>query len=715
MIKVNGEYLDFDDVIEVERQIKLFQDVETSDGDFSYSFNLPKTQKNLSAIGNPTPDSVKTIYQNVECDLVDDSGILIQSGSLMIERITDVIACSFFGGNNNWFGLLNQPMSSLPGLYKYDVNLTESNIQASWLNDSGIIFPILDTGALITRSFSNLKIEDFTGCFYVKTLFNEIFNTKGIKLEGDFINDPTFKKLIVASNRKSQDDVNGRSSYIQKTTAQNNIPSGPDVKITFQNESVFPFNDGNLNNYSITDSRYTADVKMNVNIDVTLKSNIVPPGEWRLRIYKNGSVFFTWFSVPEDFTGKIESMVLEAGDYIELFIEEADPGAGNSDVLGGTFKVSPIFIYRSFGTSSVPNWSQGEFVSNILRLFNVLPSYNITSKTLTLDLFNKIKSKQPIDVSEEITIEEIDFTEFVVDYGKSSYFKYQESDDEDLRKYNISNSISYGSGSISINNDFIEDSVDILESDFTSPITYLNGIFDMSIERFNFVELEDIDDKSISSVTNSSGTPRFNISSADDLFSVGDLIRLETDVDSYNGDWIVSTVTSTYIVVNGLSFDSSTTGTATLLRHKFTTDDNVYLFVNVPNINNLFFSSKSSIMLGSSTSFSSAALAYFNLLSNGREINAKYKQGLSFGSINNPLSYQLSVIDTYWPIFEQILNDPVMLKVIAYFGLKKYDELKTFLRPLRVKTNETNNLYYLNRISGYQGSHLPCNAELIKL
>jgi len=51
MIKVNGEYLDFDDVVEIESQIKLFEDIETSNGDYSYSFTLPKTNKNLKALG----------------------------------------------------------------------------------------------------------------------------------------------------------------------------------------------------------------------------------------------------------------------------------------------------------------------------------------------------------------------------------------------------------------------------------------------------------------------------------------------------------------------------------------------------------------------------------------------------------------------------------------------------------------------------------------
>ena len=40
MIKVGNEYLDFDDDITLERQIKLFENIATSNGDFSYAFDI---------------------------------------------------------------------------------------------------------------------------------------------------------------------------------------------------------------------------------------------------------------------------------------------------------------------------------------------------------------------------------------------------------------------------------------------------------------------------------------------------------------------------------------------------------------------------------------------------------------------------------------------------------------------------------------------------
>lgn len=713
MIRVNGEYLDFNDDIEVESQIKLFEEIDSSKGDWSYKSEMEDSNHNRKILGIPLPDTIKIIYRNVLCDLIDESGFVVYSGRLRVENIADgKIGFSFFSGNNNWLGLLSEPISSLP-LHKYNVDITEANIQASWSSDSGIVFPILDTGALITRSFSNLKIEDFVACFYVKTLFKEIFNAQGIKIRGDLLKDDIYNMAVVASNGRSQEEVRNRSCYVNKTTGQN--IGGVSTKITFQDETTYPFFDGSQNNF--VSSTYTADVKMRV--DTSLNLSVDGSGGtsvFTLRYLVNGAIIKSASYSVDDTGGNLSRSLqvsLEAGDYLEIFIVVT--AFQNLNVTAGSIKITPVYVYKVFGGSSVPNWTQIELVSNIFRLLNVLPSYNSESKTLTLNLFNKIKEKLPIDVSDEITIVDTDFVEFVSDYGKKNYFKYQQSDNEDLRQYNVSNFIKYGEGSLDVDNDFIEQTADVVESDFTAPITYLNGIFDMSMERFNFVELKDILDRPITSIDDDSGRASIKVSSANSYFAVGDLIRIEASIEAYNGEWVIDAVASGSITVNGLFYDSgAATGTATLVRHQFTTDDSVYLFVNAPEMKTREFSSMNQMLIDNS-SFSTTAIAYFNLLSNGTVINTKYKQSLSFGSINNPLSYQKTLLDTYWPIFKSILNDPVMLRVLGSFDRNKFTAIKTFLNPLRVKTNETNNLYYLNRTTGYKSKDQPCECELIKL
>lgn len=719
MIKAHGEYLDFDGEIDIESQIKLFEDIETSDGEWSYDIQIHDNGFNRKILGIPRADTVKSIYSNVPSEIIDDTGDSIYTGKLQVNRIEGgFISSTFYSGNTEWFALLSAPMSGLP-LYKYDINITPANIEASWAETEGLVFPIIDTGALVTRSYKAFKTEDFTACFYVKTLFKEIFNPLGIKLQGDLFKDSTFDKLIVASNTKSSQDVLDRSCYVKKTSVQNTITS--ETKITFQDETTFPYFDGSLGNFN--SSTYTADIKMNVKVEINLNIDLNAGGfaaGAKIRFYKNGFEQFAYvagssLSNTSITTSESVNISMNAGDTIEIYALEFLGLGGNIDVEGGSIKITPIYLYKAFGKSSVPNWAQGEFVSNILRIFNVLPSYNNKSKTLTLDLFNKIKDKPYVDISNEVVIGSIDFSEFVSDYAKNNYFKYQESDDEDLRQYNIENFISYGSGNLMIDNAYIENDRDVVESDFTSPITYINTAFDVSMERINFVELEDIDDKTVTSVTDGSTPARFNMSNADDLFTGGDLVRIDTTLDGYNGEWVVSEVTSTYIEVVGLDFDATATGTITLLNHKFTTDDSVYIFVNVANVSNLFFSSNANMRINDVDVFQTSSLAYFNLLSNNTPINKVYKQSLSFGAPSNPFNYQITMLDTYWGLFSRILNSPVKAIASGYLKRTTFEGIKTFLAPVMIQTEETRNLYYLNRNRSYKGSERPCNLELIKL
>src|SRR5688500_16206190 len=174
MIKVSNEFLDFDDLIEVEKQIKLFEDISTTDGDFSYSFELQKTLNNTKLLGNPFPDNInKPVYQKIPAKLLSDSGAETYDGYLRVQKVTEVYECSFFAGNNNWFTEITGLLTDLD-LSMYDIEQTEYNVINSWSQTEGLVFPLLDNGSLFTRSYNEIKIEDLVAAFYVKTIFNKI-------------------------------------------------------------------------------------------------------------------------------------------------------------------------------------------------------------------------------------------------------------------------------------------------------------------------------------------------------------------------------------------------------------------------------------------------------------------------------------------------------------------------------------------------------------
>lgn len=716
MLRVNGEYLDFDEDIEVDRQVKLFEEIDATAGDFSYSFNVPWTSKNIKALGFPFPDNRdKTVYQTNDAEIIGDDGITIFRGSVRPEIVIEQVSiqCSFFSGNSNWFLLLSGDMSSL-NLSRYDVEQTEENIRNSWPLTSGIVWPILDTGGLITRSNADLKTEDFTPCFYVKTLMFELFQQSGLKITGELLKDPLYNSLIVASNGRSIEEINNRSAYALKDVPQ--ALSSSSAIVTWDNDSLFPYFNGSQNNFDLS-TGYNADIKMSIQIDLNVTfdlNQLIPPAAATaaVEVYIDGVVQdqYPVFDTNPIFTRSLRySLSANQTLSIRSFY---GPTTSSGSITQATIKVTPIYLYKAFGNAAAPKLTKQEFVNNIFSVFNVIPAYDSYSKTIILNLFEGLKHKEPIDISDYITNIETDYTEFISDYGKKNNFFFQETDIDNLNEYNVSTFLKYGTGVITVNNDYLQQSVDILESDFASPISYINGAFDMSMERIQFVEY-DTENSEITDVsTPGFGIARFGVT--DDIFEVNDLVRISESTNStYNGDWLVVTVGSGFIQCSGPVFDTDSTATIEKLIHKFTTEDNVYLFLNIPNYSIAKASGLAEVFVNDNFYFN-ASIAYFNLLNTNRQINKDFKQGLSFGEIDNPLFYQRTILETYWPTFQRILNDPVKLRADANFPWKIHNDID-FLRPIMIKTLETTNLYYLNLERGYKNSSIPTEIELIKL
>jgi len=726
MLRVNEQFLIFDEDIDIDRQIKLFDELDATQGDIAYEFSLPLISENMAILGIPYADvSTKLIYKNVNCDVLDSDGIPKYVGLLRVDRLNHLdkkIECSFFSGNYNWFNLLTGPVGgegSDLNFSEYDVDLTESNVINYSVNTSGIVFPLLDSGTLITRSYPSLKVEDFSPHIFVKDIFNKIFNTIGVKIKGDLMNDWVYNNMTLCKGLTNKTQIDARSSFVLKAADQTVFSGAADAKITFGDDSNFPYHDGSQDNYSTTNDRYTADVKMSVRIDISAVVGLNnSPDRMTLEVYKNGTTFRTWTITPvgspadQTFTTSI-TMLLNATDYVELFISAVTFLGLNTVVRAATtVKFTPIFIYTVAGNSVVPVWTKLDFVSNILNIFNVITDYNPVSKEITFDLFGKISTKEPIDISEYLQVTDTDFSEFISTFSKKNVLKYQQSDNEEVREYNVNQFIKYGEGLIEIDNDFLQEKGTLLESEFKAPISYLNGALDASIERINVLEFEEGDTTNFTSVTDSVGEARFN--GIANVISDLDIIRITESTDPiYNGDWMAYATGSGFLQCRGLSFNTNATGKITKLNYKYTDTDDVYLFINIPDYAVSDFSSLNFIRL-ESNEYPNFGYAYFNLLNTGRQVNDDYKQSLSFGDVENPLFYQRTIIDTYWRNVPLILSDPVKLTSIGHVPKSVFLSL-TPLRPVYLKTEQTSNLYYINKISGYQKNYLPCTIELIKL
>lgn len=719
MLKVGSEYLDFNGTVEVERKVKLFEEIDTADGDVSFGFDLPWTSHNIKTLNFPLPDNLtKSVYQRIDCDLQDDNGLSVYTGFIRIEKVIRErsLFISFFSGNSNWFGLISGNLQELD-FSQYDVEQTEANIISSWSNTEGLTFPLVDNGGLLTRSYAQVKVEDFVGAFYIHTVFKKIFQSATIKLQGELFEDPTYLKAITIKNSKNQVEIDARSSFV-KSDGLVRASLGVYYKIPFDDDSTFPYFDGSTGNFDLANDQYVADVKMRVKIDHYLKAEgysgahleavQVRVNNVQVDIHSNATSSPSQTD-PLIVTGTT-NIIVNPGDIIDWYTLQS--GTNLVNVIEATVKITPVYVYKTFGTSSLPNWTKQQFVSNIFQLFNIITAYEPKTKTLTCNLFNKIKDKEPIDISEYVTIEEVDYESFISNYGKETTFAYNEVEFDEVKDYNIANFFKYGQGVINVNNGFLPEKASVIDSEFSNPFSYINGVFNMSMERLNLLEFEEGDSLENTSVTDNSGIARFNI--PEDLFLVGDLIRIEDSTNpAYNGEWVVSDAATGWVEFLGISYDTDAVATLTKLDYAYNNSDDVFILLNIPLYPIANFSGNEFFYL-EATAQTSWGIGYFSLLNTNLQINTDYKQSLSFGAIENPLFYQRTLIQTYWSLFERILNDPVKPICTAVMPLKVYSSID-FLRPVTIKTLETSNLYYVNLISGYKNSYQPASMELIKL
>lgn len=732
MIRVNNKYLDIDAStnIVIDKQAKLFDELDATQKDFSYTFELPYTTNNYQILSFPGPDTAsKTIYNDIPCEIIGSDGIPIYTGKLRIEKMNArTITASFFSGNYNWLSLISGDLTDLD-FSEYDSDITTSNIINFSARTDGMIFPLVDLGALATRGDAYFRIEDFTGAFFVKTIFRKVLNRSGIKFKGDLVNDWIYNNAIILKNSKQQEKLEATSCYIEKTSTTTRAVENTDYKIVFDNDSTYPFFDGDDNAFDLANSRYVAPFKMMVEVECILQGSFQDANySNRIRFYING--VYTFVDVGLTVGGLYNTAIpgdqvdipikrvitLNAGDILEIYShwQESTGSTTAMSITGGTLRITPLFIYKVYGNSVIPRWSKKDFVLSILNLFNVISDYDPVSKTVTFDFFEKLKTRTAIDISPYVdpsTIE-IDFAEFISGFGKENHLSYNEGDDEDIRQYNINEFVKYGSGVIEVDNDFIEEKANIIQSVFTTPISYINQAFGASLERVNFVEVEKVDTTNFTAAADSSGEVRFTID--DDYFLDGDLVRVEESTHKeYNGDWVVRSVTTGFVDIENLPFAITATGKISKLRHRYTDNDNVFLLINIPNASVPDFSTEPSFDM-EENSYTLFSYAYFNLLDLGQAVNTSFKQGLSFGTVDNMLSYQKTLIDTYWRSVSTILNDPVKVKAKFYFPNSVFRSLNP-LTPVYLKTHQTTNLYYINRIRGYIKSNLPCEVELIKL
>lgn len=717
-IKVNGEYLDFDGNVVVERQWKLFEDISSIVGDVSFQFNIPITTNNRTILGLLSINETNKRIYSVNSVVLENNGMELNRGSLRVELVNDQISARFLSGNSSWINLLSGNIFDLD-LFSFGVGdgNTSAEITATFSNTEGVIFTPIDSGMVNGYIVPILKTTDFIPVAYIKTIFSKIFTDLGIKLQGDLFTHWAYQHLTVGNNglSASKEQLSIRESFVGASNQV--VPIVTPTIIEYNDDSNFPFFDGSRNNFDPVTYTYTADKPMLVDVIIYVKMNTSQLTN--ITINRNGSPVLGFTKDTNIINFRPRDNAFFPGDYITLatgdvlHIEILSAASGFT-IEEATLKIVPYRFRAFYPQFLAGNMTKKDFVGNIFRMFNVICSFDNVSKVLTCNFFNDIKNKQAVDLSDYLSKgeSETNYEELVQDYGKDTLISYSPDDNDLIEGFNNKNKVPYGSGLVRIDNDYIQPDAEI-PIDFVNSIMNFCPVIGSYLPRIVTQEASESDVIiTIASVASDAGQAEFTTSTNHGL-AVGNWVRILSTTDNvYLGIGKVDSVDmDTQFTLFGVDFISNQTGTLVKLNVNEITKDDPLIFLTVPNIPVSNISTLTEFDLETDT-LTSIPFSWFTKPDMGLGIDA-YKQQLSF---DNPgLGYSgLFMKEQFYRVFSDVVNDPVFKRNEFILPQSVYLSLSG-LNPVELKTENHSSVFYLNKITGYENSQTPVELELIKI
>lgn len=727
MLRVNGEFLDFRTPIEMERQVKLFDNITGLDGDYSYQFQIENNSYNRDKLGIVGLDSNSRFpFEVNSTEMLNDNGVVIYTGSLRVESAEEFINASFFANNSSWFTMLNVPMRNSFNWELFSRDQSTPNIRASQTYSEGITWPLVNRGVLHERSSPIVYEEDMQPFIYVKDVIKHIMAQKGLKLDGDIITDSIYNNLITS---------NGGVSGIQQRVDQRKIYAGitSEILVTWTtpglvlfDNTAAPYFNSPLNNWE--GLNYDPDVDLKeVKIEINIRTRVAVDNPYMVNVQVlvgSGVIYSKSMATTDETLTITDTIVHKTGvaesSSISVTIHKGGSIFFNEDfyiISGSYIKITPVKFYKVYADQLLPDMNANEFVQQIFSLSCCATKFNGITNTIHTRLFKNIENQTEIDLSPYLVrIVRDDYTEFIADYTRNNVLQYAPANDDGTELYNVSNATPYGAGVIEVDNAYIGERDTILDLDFVAcfqrPVSWLGN----SLPLLNYCESEETDDSvEVTSVTdNGDGYARFNYSGTL-AAGANDLIRLSDFTESdYEGDYRIITDTGTYVLLADVLFSSNATGTMTALEIIDSNNEDQVLLLNAPNRQITDFSGLESLNYNGGSNETLFALGFFYLQNTLQPINETLREALYFDPVNDPQATQISLKEKYYRSIERMLNNP--RKLVAEFEIPEpvFQQLDSF-SPIRVKTDKFNLRFYLNRITGYQNQHIACELELIKM
>lgn len=458
---VDNEGLDLGDAkVQVSFQVNDLGKLETRQGDYSFEFELPGTQKNRRLLNRPEGINANP-YDRIPCIL--KNGNELKRGFLQVTQFKGKILSSFYAGNTNWISELAEKNVNELDLSALDHQYTEANVTGSFANTEGYIYPYINVNGNLDADLDDIAHTDLYPAVFVSTVMKRIFLEIDHKLSGTFLNTPDYKRLILPFVKptlaNSADYYTSRSMYISLIATWTNVGPIPWDKFTS------PYFTCSL--YS--SPSYTADADYSVLIEADVAVNAAP-ALITAAIWINGAPVDSGSTAVPATINLTYNGSLTSGDVVLIFVSSA--GAAPTISTVSFFRVTVLQAVSDGDliqmSNTLPNLKQLDLIKWLAVSFGLIITYDEYSKTVNFDMFRSIKQNTAENWSDKLSPEgyKLDFFEFINGYSRINYLRYDEADETGLVDYRSQNNQGFGDGIIQVNNEFITGADDMYGAEF---------------------------------------------------------------------------------------------------------------------------------------------------------------------------------------------------------------------------------------------------------
>ena len=428
-------------------------------GAFSNQFKLPKTQNNIDIfeVAHSLNSNTNFPYQKLPARLIINGRELISDGFAIIEQAQQFYEITIYGGNLDFFEKIKDKKLTDLDLSSLDHVWNLRNVIDYRLNDTGVIYPIIDwssDGKYMNNIEKRIDVRTIFPAVFSYPIMDKIFTEADFNKSGNILTGSKYKSLIVPivqaepdSNQKeklkifntkadkwfldlylNQTDVQNWSPYIMSAATTDELGLWKYGTIT---SAKVPENSSGgtaypwylFSTYNATTFYYeaysTGDYQIEFTAHVKNNHTIVPTQSYPNNPNGGTEYLDFWILSPDNKTKKGMSIPISEGtNKIETFkgvvsLKKGDklfpicyhdfysPDYWKAEITDSSLLITakdiPLIEFETNFTiaNNLPDMTQTDFIKSIAKIFGIIFQTNSFTKTVEFRQFKEIYDNIP--------------------------------------------------------------------------------------------------------------------------------------------------------------------------------------------------------------------------------------------------------------------------------------------------------------------------------